>query len=218
MRKYPHERQIEFWTSAAIERFFRYQGYFITVLPNTSLQEKDIPYDHLFAGKKIKVFALQYKRLHPGNPDFWEIDIDQLSKMSKYPWIFYALSDVRSVAESLNALHYLLISPSDSVQKALNGRKSKARLRTSDNSFYYRWGGFVRELFSCNTGWLMDMNGDTDGDDISTLLSDDIFYEISNIYLLPTVPGPAIAFGSQATQIEKRDIIRSLDEWFGHYE
>lgn len=66
---YPHERQIEYWTSRAIEDYFDNEGYSILVLPNSPRIEKILPYDHLFAGKGVKIFGLQYKRLYNGTPD-----------------------------------------------------------------------------------------------------------------------------------------------------
>jgi hypothetical protein len=71
MKTYPHERQVEYWISRGIEEYFSNEGYDVVVIPNSPRVEKLVPYDHLFAGRGIKIFGLQYKRLYPGSEDFW---------------------------------------------------------------------------------------------------------------------------------------------------
>jgi hypothetical protein len=97
MAIYPHERQIEYWVIHAIEDYFENQGYDVVVLPNTQNAENKIPYDHLFAGKGIKVFGFQYKRLQNGTNDYWSIDIAQFRQLSSYKWIYYALPEKTSI-------------------------------------------------------------------------------------------------------------------------
>ena len=93
---YRHERQIEYWTSRAIEEYFANQGYSVVVIPNSHRAENLIPFDHLFAGNQIKVFGLQYKRLYPQR-DHWHLEEEQHRRLRGFSWIYYALSEVRSI-------------------------------------------------------------------------------------------------------------------------
>ena len=119
MSTYPHERQIEYWVNHAIEDYFENQGYNVIVLPNSNRVEKVIPYDHLFAGRGIKVFGLQYKRLHNASEDYWLIDIPQLRQLSHFKWIYYALPQITSIHQHRNALHLTTIVPTVPINKKI---------------------------------------------------------------------------------------------------
>lgn len=145
---YPNERQIEYWTSRAIEEYFENEGYNVMAVPNSQRVEHLVPFDHLFVGRGIKVFGLQYKRLYP-NPDHWRLEEWQHRRMQQYGWIYYALSGVRCVREHRNALHLLQLTRPDF--------QFRSTLRPGDLGIgrigYARWGGFVRDLFRCRLGW-----------------------------------------------------------------
>ncbi|MDD5082586.1 MAG: hypothetical protein PHU08_04360 [Dehalococcoidales bacterium] len=157
MTTYPHERQIEYWVSRAIEDYFGNQGYDVVVLPNTQTAENQIPYDHLFAGTGVKVFGFQYKRLKNGAKDYWSIDIAQFRQLSNYGWIYYALPEITSVRQRRNALHLIAIIKSTSLRNkigtAVNGERRLLQSEIRGGLLYYRWGGFVQGLFSCKLGW-----------------------------------------------------------------
>jgi len=70
---YPNERQIEYWTSRAIEDYFDNEHYNVVVVPNSQHVEHWVPFDHLFVSRGVKAFGLQYKRLYP-NPDHWRLN------------------------------------------------------------------------------------------------------------------------------------------------
>lgn len=147
---YPNERQIEYWTSRAIEEYFENEGYNVVAVPNSQRVEHLVPFDHLFVGRRVKVFGLQYKRLYP-NPDHWRLEEWQHRQMQRYDWIYYALSGVRSVRQHRNALHLLQLTRSDFPYRS--------QLRPDDLGSnpgqigYARWGGFVQGLFGCIFGW-----------------------------------------------------------------
>jgi hypothetical protein len=147
---YPHERQVEYWTSRAIEEYFDNERYSVIALPNTPRVEHLIPFDHLFAGQRVKVFGLQYKRLHP-DPDHWRLEKDQHGQMKNYDWIYYALSQVRHIHQHRNALHMLQLTDASFAWRA---RLRPEHLGTGRGRISYaRWGGFVQLLLGCSYGW-----------------------------------------------------------------
>jgi hypothetical protein len=207
MAGYPHERQIEYWTSRAIEDFFGNEGYDVVVLPNSSRVEKVLPFDHLFAGRGIKVFGLQYKRLYKGSlRDYWKIDVDQYQQVQRFSWIFYGLSQVRSIRQRKNALHWLVLTRLNSLQDrvaAANG--SYYRLETVDLGIggekvpYYRWGGFVQGLFGCTVGWRPEAV-----DELRRELSEvrEVLEAVVDFYFVPLEGGPAIRLTPFVTDIK----------------
>ena len=147
---YPNERQVEYWTSRAIEDYFDNECYSVIVLPNTPLVEQHIPFDHLFTGQGVKVFGLQYKRLY-ANPDRWRLKQAQHAQMKKYDWIYYALSQVRHIRQHRNALHMLQLTDASFTWSS---NLKPEHLGTSRGGIpYARWGGFVQLLFDCSRGW-----------------------------------------------------------------
>lgn len=147
---YPNERQVEYWTSRAIEDYFDNEGYSVVVVPNSQRVEHQVPFDHFFMGQGLKVFGLQYKRLY-SSPDHWRLSDWQHQRMGSYQWIYYALSGVKRIQEHRNALHLLQLTESDFPYRPqlypqdLGSEPGKIR--------YARWGGFVQELFGCWMGW-----------------------------------------------------------------
>jgi len=154
---YPNERQVEYWTSRAIEEYFVNEGYSVIVLANTPHVEQHLPFDHLFAGQGVKVFGLQYKRLY-ASPDRWRLKQAQHQRMRSHRWIFYALSELRHIRQCRNALHWLqLASASFAYRAALRPE----HLGNSGGGIpYARWGGFVRQLLACSFGWQIGSAGE----------------------------------------------------------
>lgn len=189
MSPYPHESQIEFWISRAVDEYFDNLGYDVAVLPNTRAAEKAIPYDHLFAGQGVKVFGFQYKRLKEGPSDHWEIDIPQLKQLLNFPWIYYALPEITSIRQRRNALHLTIIAASKSVDKIIKTANTTSQgLKRTDMGFgqnkapYSRWGGFVKALFACTEGWRP-----TSSSQLQAILADSpsLFEDLSDIYIVP---------------------------------
>ena len=209
MPAYPHERQIEYWTSRAIEDYFDNEGYTVTVLPNSPRVEKYLPYDHLFAGKGIKIFGFQYKRFNPGvnGDDYWDINIAQFHQLKKFSWIYYALPQVSSIKQRRNALHLLVVVSSDAVERKvrLSSASHHLRLATSDLGIgagkvpYFRWGGFVRNLFKCNAGWKPEtVNG------LKAVFYEarDVLSTMVDLYIVSLSPGIAIRMTPFITDID----------------
>jgi len=149
---YPHERQIEYWTSRAIEEYFENQGYTVVVVPNSQHLEKLIPFDHLFVGAGIKVFGLQYKRLYP-QPDHWRLERHQHDTLLRFDWTYYALTEVRTISEHRNALHLVEIArPARIPNSCLPNLRLDSMGIGQGKCPYMRWGGFVQGLFECQNG------------------------------------------------------------------
>ena len=189
MSTYPHERQIEYWVNHAIEDYFENQGYNVIVLPNSNRVEKVIPYDHLFAGRGIKVFGLQYKRLHNASEDYWLIDIPQLRQLSHFKWIYYALPQITSVHQHRNALHLTTIVPTVPINKkigpitSLNYQLLQSDLGVGSGKIpYFRWSGFVQKLFACTEGWHPSSQ-----DELRSIFkeSSNIFSILTDFYIIP---------------------------------
>lgn len=154
---YPNERQTEYWTSRAIEEYFENKGYPVVTIPNSQRAEKHIPFDHLFAGQRLKLFGLQYKRLYP-SPDHWRLEAHQHQTLQRFTWIYYALSEVTTIRDHRNTLHLTrFVRPSK-----LSWSDSYARLKGGDLSgpgMYARWGGFAQGLLQCTFGMVVASYG-----------------------------------------------------------
>ena len=188
MTTYPHERQIEYWVSRAIEDYFDNQGYDVVVLPNSNRAENAIPYDHLFAGRGVKVFGLQYKRLCAATEDYWRIDTRQLQRLCRFGWIYYALPQITSISQHRNALHLIAVAKSASLsRKIAQVNAHDYKLRCSELGLgshrvpYCRWGGFVQRLFACTEGWRP-----TSKDELRSVLLDpgDLVDTLTDIYVV----------------------------------
>lgn len=84
---YPNERQTEYCTSRAIEEYFENRGYPVVAIPNSQRAEKHVPFDHLFANHRLKLFGLEYKRLYE-SPHHWRLSRDQHHRLFAFPWIY----------------------------------------------------------------------------------------------------------------------------------
>jgi hypothetical protein len=203
---YPHERQIEYWVSRAIEEYFDNEGYNVIVLPNSNRAEAKLPYDHLFAGQGIKVFGLQYKRLHEANEDYWSVDIAQFKQISKFNWIYYALPQITSIRQHRNALHLLTITKSSSLKSRIaSASASNYRLLKSDLGIasgkvpYFRWGGFVQKLFSCTEGWRP-----SNADELSSMFQEahDLLSTLIDLYIVSLTTKLAFRISPFVTDLE----------------
>ena len=213
MATYPHERQIEYWVSRAIEDYFENEGYDIVILPNSTRAEKALPYDHLFAGRGIKVFGLQYKRLHNAKQDYWLIDVGQFQQLSKFDWIYYALPQITSIHQHRNALHLLAISTSVSLKNNIGLATSPSyQLLQSDLGVgkskvpYFRWGGFVQKLFACTEGWHPN-----NADELRSIFreADPLFNTLIDLYIVSLSTKLAVRLSPFITDIQ--DIEQHFD-------
>jgi hypothetical protein len=72
---YVYERQVEYWTSRAMENFFLDAGFEVLVFPLTQLTERFVPSDFLYLDTATnKIFGFQYKALHRNGNDHWNLD------------------------------------------------------------------------------------------------------------------------------------------------
>ena len=198
---YPHERQIEYWTSRAIEEYFENQGYTVVVIPNSQHLEKVIPFDHLFAGAGIKVFGLQYKRLYP-QPDHWRLERHQHGTLLHFDWTYYALTEVRTISEHRNALHLVeIVRPARMPNSCLPNLRLDSMGSGQGKFPYMRWGGFVQGLFACHAGRMV-----TSLAEIQDLLGSatDLADALVDIYLVTT--------GPKRVMVRSSPFVRSVGE------
>lgn len=148
-KTFVHERQVEYWTSRQIEEFFLNAGLDIVVYPVEQGIERYLPADHIFGvdDALVKLFGIQYKALYHNSVNHWKLDQRQHNRLVHFPWIYYGLSDLQSVSDGRNGLHYLRIL--SSAFPYVN------KLDVGSLSPYYRWGAFYQHLQSCQTGRLV---------------------------------------------------------------
>ncbi|MFN6530537.1 hypothetical protein [Nostoc sp. ChiSLP03a] len=145
-KTFVYERQVEYWTSRQIEEFFLNAGFNIVVYPVEQVTEHYLPADHIFGvdDDLVKLFGIQYKALYHNSVNHWKLDQHQHNRLVHFPWIYYGLSDLQSVADGRNSLHYLRI-----LNSAFPYLK---KLDVGSLSPHYRWGAFYQHLQSCQTG------------------------------------------------------------------
>jgi len=115
--------------------------------------EKLVPADFVFAGDvRLKLFAIQYKALYGGNPDFWPVDATQHRNAQLYPWVYYGLSELSTVTEARGALHALRIARPRDVKPP---RCTKTDLQSTGHALYSRWWAFYQMLITCHAGTLV---------------------------------------------------------------
>jgi len=147
---YVYERQSEYWTSRQIEEFFLDAGFEILTFPLTQFNERLIPADFIFFDKRrSKLFGFQYKALYHNDADFWPIDREQHRKLTRFPWIYYCLSELRTTRDHRAALHLARILKTNfEFHKKLYLKDLKG-----DKGFFYsRWGAFYQGLERCTYG------------------------------------------------------------------
>jgi len=141
---YVAERQVEYWTSRAIEDYFLNAGYDCVAYPLTPHAEHYIPADFIFeAGQHLKIFGLQYKPLH-GPTDHWHLTQPQHQTVQSFPWINYGLSELRATRDVRNSLHALRLKSC--------AFPYVAELTLAASFPYKRWGAFSRGLEDCSEG------------------------------------------------------------------
>jgi hypothetical protein len=146
---YLYERQTEFWTSRQIEEFYLDLGFNVIPFPLTQLAERELPSDFIFFDKdRSKLFGLQYKALYHNGDEYWPIDERQHSDLSRYPWMYYCLSEMKSVHSPRTALHYVrILKPDFEYRRKLHPRWDDNGIR-----LYSRWGAFYQNLEKCYNG------------------------------------------------------------------
>lgn len=147
---YVYERQVEYWTSRAIENFFLDAGFEVLVFPLTQLSERQVPSDFLYLNTETnKIFGLQYKALYRNGADHWNLEPYQHKRLASFRWMYYGLSDLKAPRQHRNALHYLRVAaPSFTFHPKLSARNGQ------DDSlqFYWRWAAFFEGLCDCRYG------------------------------------------------------------------
>ena|SRR6266699_5085543 len=105
---YVPERQTEYWTSRQIEEHYLNAGFEVLVFPLTQPSERYLPADFiLFDKHRAKLVGLQYKALYHNGVDHWRLTAHQHKDMREhFPWIYYSASELRSIRDHRNALHY----------------------------------------------------------------------------------------------------------------
>lgn len=149
-KPYIYERQVEYWTSRAIEGFFLDSGYEVLVLPLTQLTEHSVPSDFLYLDTATnKIFGLQFKALYENGDDHWNLDLTQHGQLASFDWMYYGLSDLKTSRQHRNALHYLrVLPPGFPYQPTV----SVADWQQTHLPLYFRWAAFFEGLYSCKHG------------------------------------------------------------------
>lgn len=155
---YVYERQVEYWTSRAMESFFLDVGFEVLVFPLTQLTERSIPSDFLYLDTATnKVFGFQYKALYRNGDDHWNLDSSQHSSLASFDWMYYGLSDLKAPRQHRSALHYLrVLGSSFPFQPKLSA------LGWQQNGLppYFRWAAFFEGLCSCKHGRRLSSEAD----------------------------------------------------------
>jgi hypothetical protein len=142
---YVFERQSEYSASRSVEDFFASAGYECIALPIDSRVEEVLPGDFLFFDRsRVKLFGLQFKALYHNRVDHWRFDRSQHSTLSRFPWIYYALSELRDIRELRNSLHAVRI-------KECRFR-FRSTVRIDASSPHRSWWDFYSEFVACRLG------------------------------------------------------------------
>jgi len=149
---YVYERQSEYWTSRQIEEFFLDSGFEVLTLPLTQYHERRIPTDFIFFDKRpSKIFGLQYKALYRNARDGWKLDERQHHDLSRFPWIYYCLSELKNPRDYRAALHLTHIVETDfEYRHLIYSGESYETFR------YSRWGAFYQGIERCTKGKLVE--------------------------------------------------------------
>lgn len=154
MTTYVPERQVEYWTSRQIEDFFMNEGFDLIVYPIDQSIERYLPADHIFESGKL--FGLQYKVLYQNGGDHWRMREKQHSMLQKFSWIYYGLSDFKSLKpphRCRNSLHYLQLCESNILSNILyKNNRFVSKLPISSKKSYTRWAIFYEKLLQCDRG------------------------------------------------------------------
>lgn len=145
---YLYERQSEYWTSRQIEEFFFGRGFSVTTMPIPQTVEKLLPADFVFSADSfIKIFGLQFKALYRNKEDYWAVTEEQHTKLQKYRWIYYCLSEMKNASEHHSALHWCRF-----VDANFPYRKKLYMSGSNTRKIYRRWAAFYDNLASCRRG------------------------------------------------------------------
>ena len=148
MATYVYERQVEYWTSRQIEDFLMNAGFYIFTYPIEQRVEKYIPADFIFrVDGLVKLFGIQYKVLYKNSKDHWKLNKQQHSTLQKFPWISYGFSELKSITQARNSLHYLRL------YKNNIPFVSKVNYPDPSRLFFTKWAAFYKKLLDCNEGF-----------------------------------------------------------------
>jgi hypothetical protein len=201
-KTYIAERQVEYWTSRQIEDFFFNAGFNIFVYPVTQKIERYLPADFIFAGDKVKLFGFQYKVLYQNASDYWKLAQRQHETMKKFPWIYYAFSDLTNVTDFRNSLYYL------SVKEPTFPFVNKLEKKNLSHLSYCRWAAFYKGLLSCLQGLKIDNMNDLRRN--LTLYTDNLsetpMIDVADIFIVNFNQNKSIHFSPQL-----RDDFRELE-------
>jgi hypothetical protein len=145
---YIPEREVEYWTSLGIDRFFREQDFEVTSFPITQMLENKVPVDFLFLHNSTnKLFGLQFKVLYRNGRDVWNLNQNQHRLMKKFDWMYYGLSDLKDAAHYKDALQHLRIAPPQFRFQPQIAAPAKA-----DTPPFVHWPAFFKGLNACHYG------------------------------------------------------------------
>jgi hypothetical protein len=146
MPVYLAEQHVQRWTSMAIVRYFRRRRYVVRDWNLTQDLEKQVPTDWIFIDAiRLKIFGFQYKAVYSNGRDHWPLDRQQHDALQRFPWIYYAASEIRMVTDRRRALRLLRIySPDIHYRPRLTVRSREVR--------YLRWATFFRAFSACIAG------------------------------------------------------------------
>jgi hypothetical protein len=145
---YVPERQCEHWINQQLEAQLRAHGWTVLAFPLQQVTENSVPTDYLLFGEgkgPVKLFGLQHKALYHNGQDHWVLDRSQHADLiAKFPWVYYCLSEIRSVRDSPSALHACrFVRPT-----AL----TPPRANMVDVREYMRWWPFISRFIACTVG------------------------------------------------------------------
>lgn len=153
MASYPRERQIETWISDQIVGTLRRAGFKVAQYPIEMLVERRLPADFIFlvSVATAKIFGLQYKALHRNRADGWRLTRRQHGTLRRYPWIFYALSQLRNPAERRFALRTVCIVSAVDIPWP-KGRWKSIYVRSTALRHAQDWPSLLKAFRRCRAG------------------------------------------------------------------
>jgi len=150
---YPDERQVESWTSDQVVESLEAVGVRVVSYPLNPRSERQLPADFIFIDEgRSKIFGLQYKALYANHEDGWRLSTRQHRMLTRYPWVYYGLSDLRRVSDHRVALHMLRFVRAADMPVPARESAGRVRVRTSDVRRYSRWGPFLESFRRCRVG------------------------------------------------------------------
>jgi hypothetical protein len=150
MTPYVYERQVEYWTNSQLEIALKSMGFDVSCHPITPRLENALGVDAIFGGDPVirRVFGLQYKALHRGEPNFWQATSQQHSVLLRHTWAYYCLSDVRSMGDGPATLRLARFT-----RPRHTPIDRRSRINAKGEGFrYWRWNSFSQALLHRKIG------------------------------------------------------------------